>query len=49
MRTNTAVHAGDHFVEHQPVATDQVIDGRLAEGAETVWTVTETLRKVYLV
>ena len=22
---------------------------RLAEGAETVWTVTETLRKVYLV
>jgi len=111
MRPNTAVHAGDHFIEHEAVASDQVVKGdphtglatlgrfgglevgvwemtpgvmrdveadevfvvisgaarvefadgtptltlkpgdvvRLAEGAETVWTVTETLRKVYLV
>ena len=110
MRPNTAVHAGDHFVEHQAVAPEQVVNGhphtglatlgrfgglevgvwemtpgvmrdvevdevfvvvagaaivefadgtapltlkpgdvvRLAKGAETVWTVTETLRKVYL-
>ena len=111
MRSNTAVHAGDHLIEHQAVASDQVVDGhprtglatlgrfgglevgvwemtpgvmrdveadelflviagaaivefadgtaplrlkpgdvvRLAEGTETVWTVTETLRKIYLV
>lgn len=111
MRPNTAVHAGDHFVEHKAVALEQVVNGhphtglatlgrfgglevgvwemtpgvmrdveadelflviagaavvefadgtapltlkpgdvvRLAKGAETVWTVTETLRKVYLV
>jgi hypothetical protein len=111
MRPNTAVHAGEHFIEHSAVASDQVVDGhprtglatlgrfgglevgvwemtpgvmrdveadevfvviagaavdkfmdgtapltlkpgdvaRLAQGAETVWTVTETLRKVYLV
>jgi len=111
MRPNAAVHAGDHFVEHQAVAPEQVVNGhphtglatlgrfgglevgvwemtpgvmrdveadevfvviagaaivefangtasltlkpgdvvRLAKGAETVWTVTETLRKVYLV
>jgi uncharacterized cupin superfamily protein len=111
MRPNTLVHAGSLFVEHEAVASDQVIEGhphtgvgtlaqfaglevgvwemtpgvmrdveadevfvvisgaasvefadgtapltlgpgdvvRLAEGAETVWTVTETLRKVYLV
>jgi uncharacterized cupin superfamily protein len=111
MRPNTAVHAGDHFVEHQAVAPEQVVNGhphtglatlgrfgglevgvwemtpgvmrdveadevfvvlsgsatvefddgttalnlqpgdvvRLAEGAKTVWTVTETLRKVYLI
>ena len=110
MRPNTAVHAGDHFIEHEVVASDQVVDGhphtglatlgrfgdlevgvwemtpgvmrdveadevfvviagaaivefadgtapltlkpgdvvRLAKGAETIWTVTETLRKVYL-
>jgi len=110
MRPNTAVHAGDHFIEHQGVAADQTVDGhphtgsatlgrfsgleigvwemtpgvmrdveadevfvvisgvariefadgtapltlkagdvvRLAEGAETIWTVTEALRKVYL-
>jgi hypothetical protein len=111
MRPNTAVHAGEHFIEHSAVASDQVADGhprtglatlgrfgglevgvwemtpgvmrdveadevfvviagaavvefmdgtapltlkpgdvaRLAQSAETVWTVTETLRKVYLV
>lgn len=111
MKLNTLVHAGSLFVEHEPVAPDQVVEGhphtgtgtlgqfgglevgvwemtpgvmrdveadevfvvlsgaatvefadgtpslvlgpgdvvRLAEGAETVWTVTETLRKVYLV
>ena len=111
MRPNTLVHAASLFVEHEPVAPDQVVDGhphtgvgtlgrfsglevgvwemtpgvmrdtesdevfvvlsrsatvefadgtapltlgagdvvRLAGGAETVWTVTETLRKVYLV
>ena len=64
MRPNTAVHAGEHFIEHSAVASDQVVDGHprtglatlgrfggleLAQGAETVWTVTETLRKVYLV
>ena len=111
MRPNTAVHAGDHFIEHEAVASDQVVKGdphtglatlgrfgglevgvwemtpgvmrdveadevfvvisgaarvefadgtppltlkpgdvvRLAEGAETVWRVSETLRKVYLV
>jgi uncharacterized cupin superfamily protein len=110
MQPNTAVHAGEHIVEHEAVASDQVVDGdphtglaslgrfggleigvwemtpgmmrdvetdevfvviagaatveftdgtasltltpgdvvRLAEGAETIWTVTETLRKVYL-
>lgn len=110
MRPNTMVHAGDHFLEHEAVAADQVVDGnprtgvaalgkfgglevgvwemtpgvmrdvesdevfvvlagsaqiefddgstplavhrgdvvRLARGARTVWTVTETLRKVYL-
>lgn len=111
MKLNTLVHAASLFVEHEPVAADQVAGGhpqtgvgrlgmfaglevgvwemtpgvmrdveadevfvvlsgaatvefadgtapltlkpgdvvRLAEGAETVWTVTETLRKVYLV
>jgi uncharacterized cupin superfamily protein len=111
MRPNTAVHAVDHFIEHEAVASDQVVEGhphtglatlgrfgglevgvwemtpgvmrdveaeevfvvlcgaarvdfaddtapltlkagdvvRLAAGTETVWTVTETLRKVYLV
>lgn len=110
MRPNTLVHAGSHFLEHEAVAADQVVDGkprtgvaslgsfgglevgvwemtpgtmrdveseevfvvlsgsarvefddgtaplslgagdvvRLAAGARTVWTVTETLRKVYL-
>lgn len=110
MKPNSLVHAAQLFVEHEPVAPDQVADGqprtgvgqlgkfgdlevgvwemtpgvmtdveadevfvvlsgsatvefadgsttlhlapgdvvRLAEGAETVWTVTETLRKVYL-
>ncbi len=110
MRSNTAVHAADHFLEHEQVPADQVVDGdphtgvaalgrfgglevgvwemtpgvvrdvesdevfvvlsgaatvefddgtpaltlapgdvvRLAEGAHTVWTVTKTLRKVYL-
>lgn len=110
MRPNTVVHAGAHFLEHETVAADQIVDGRprtgaatlgrfggldvgvwemtpgvmrdveseemfvvltgsahiefddgapslsvgpgdvvrLAEGARTVWTVTETLRKVYL-
>ena len=110
MKTNSQVHAAELFVEHEPVAPDQVAGGhprtgvgrlgtfgdlevgvwemtpgvmtdveadelfvvlsgsatvefadgsatlhlgpgdvvRLAEGAQTVWTVTETLRKVYL-
>ena len=110
MKTNSQVHAAELFVEHEPVAPDQVDGGhprtgvgrlgtfgdlevgvwemtpgvmtdveadelfvvlsgsatvefadgsatlhlrpgdvvRLAEGAQTVWTVTETLRKVYL-
>ena len=110
MKPNSLVHASSLFVEHQPVAPDQVIDGhphtgvgalgefeglevgvwemtpgvmndveadeifvvlsgaatvefsdgtpalrlsvgdvvRLAQGTQTVWTVTETLRKVYL-
>ena len=110
MKLNSVVHAAELFVEHEPVAADQVVDGqprtgtgrlgmfgdrevgvwemtpgtmtdveadeafvvisgsatvefadgsatlhlgpgdvvRLAEGTETVWTVTETLRKVYL-
>ena len=110
MKPNSLVHAGSLFVEHEPVAPDQVAGGqprtgvgrlgefnglevgvwemtpgvmrdveadevflvlsgaatvefadgspalqlgqgdvvRLAEGAETIWTVTETLRKVYL-
>ena len=110
MKLNSLVHAAELFVEHEPVAPDQVADGqprtgvgrlgnfgdlevgvwemtpgvmtdveadevfvvlsgsatvefadgstalhlgpgdvvRLAEGAQTVWTVTETLRKVYL-
>ena len=110
MRPNTVVHAAAHFLEHDAVAPDQVVDGeprtgaatlgrfgglevgvwemtpgvmsdveadevfvvlsgaatvefddgttplqlspgdvvRLAEGARTVWTVTETLRKIYL-
>jgi uncharacterized cupin superfamily protein len=110
MRPNTVVHAGAHFLEHETVEADQVVDGRpltgaatlgrfgglevgvwemtpgvmrdveseevfvvlsgsariefedgttpfavgpgdvvrLADGARTVWTVTETLRKVYL-
>lgn len=111
MRANTVVHAASHFLEHESVAPDQILDGhpltglatlgrfgdlevgvwemtpgvmrdvesdevfvvlsgsalvefddgtaplslhagdvvRLAEGTRTVWTVTETLRKVYLV
>jgi uncharacterized cupin superfamily protein len=111
MKPNSLVHAAALFVEHEPVAADQVVDGhphtgagrlgmfgdlevgvwemtpgvmrdveaeeifvvlsgtakvefadgtapltlrpgdvvRLAAGAKTVWTVTETLRKVYLV
>jgi uncharacterized cupin superfamily protein len=111
MRPNTVVHGADHFIEHQTVAPEAVVEGhprtglatlgrfgglevgvwemtpgvmrdveadevfvvlsgaamvefadgtapltlkpgdvvRLAEGTETVWTVTETLRKVYLV
>lgn len=110
MKPNSLVHASSLFVEHQPVAPDQVIDGhphtgvgalgefeglevgvwemtpgvmndveadeifvvlsgaatvefsdgtptlrlsagdvvRLAQGTPTLWTVTETLRKVYL-
>ena len=110
MKPNSNVHAASLFVEHEPVAPDQVAGGqprtgvgrlgmfgglevgvwemtpgvmrdveadevfvvltgaatvefadgspalvlkpgdvvRLADGAETVWTVTETLRKVYL-
>ena len=110
MKPNSLCRAGSLFVEHEPVAPDQVVDGhprtgigtlgrfgglevgvwemtpgvmrdeeadevfvalsgcvtvefedgtatlalkpgdlvRLAEGAKTVWTVTETLRKVYL-
>lgn len=110
MKPNTVVHAAELFIEHEPVALDQVVDGhprtgvgtlgefnglevgvwemtpgvmtdveadevfvvlagsatvafadgsatlhlgpgdvvRLADGAQTVWTVTETLRKVYL-
>ncbi|MGV0991565.1 MAG: cupin domain-containing protein [Mycobacterium sp.] len=110
MKRNSVVHAASLFVEHEPVAPDQVAGGqprtgvgqlgnfdglevgvwemtpgvmrdveaeevfvvlsgaatvefadgsptlqlgpgdvvRLAEGAETVWTVAETLRKVYL-
>jgi len=111
MKPNSLVHAGDHFIEHQSVPSEAVVEGhphtglatlgrfgglevgvwemtpgvmrdveadeifvvlsgaatvefadgtaaltlkpgdvvRLAAGAETVWTVTETLRKVYLV
>ena len=111
MKTNSMVRAGSLFIEHEPVAPDQVAAGRpytgagtlgrfgeaeigvwemtpgvmrdveadevfvviagaatvefadstapltlrpgdvvrLAAGAETVWTVTETLRKVYVV
>lgn len=110
MKLNSLVHAAELFVEHEPVAPDQVAGGqprtgvgrlgmfgdreigvwemtpgvmtdleadevfvvlsgsatveftdgspalqlrtgdvvRLAEGAQTTWTVTETLRKVYL-
>jgi uncharacterized cupin superfamily protein len=110
MQPNTMVHAGAHFLEHEAVSTDQVVDGRprtgvatlgrfgdldvgvwemtpgvmrdveseelfvvlcgsariefedgapplnvaagdvvrLADGARTVWTVNETIRKVYL-
>jgi uncharacterized cupin superfamily protein len=110
MKLNSVAHAGSLVVEHEPVASDQVVAGtprtglhplggfsglevgiwemtpgvmrdveadevfvvlsgtatvefddgttalslgpgdvvRLAEGAKTVWTVTETLRKVYL-
>lgn len=110
MKRNSVVHAAALFVEHEDVASDQVVDGhprtgagqlgrfgdlemgvwemtpgvmrdveadevfvvlsgaaivefdddtpplsltagdvvRLAEGTRTVWTVTETLRKVYL-
>ncbi len=110
MRPNTVVHAASHFLEHEAVVPDQIVDGhphtgvatlgrfgglevgvwemtpgvmrdveadevfvvlsgaalvefddgttplrlgpgdvvRLGEGARTVWTVTETLRKVYI-
>ena len=55
------VEADEVFVVISGAATVEFADGtapltlgpgdvvRLAEGAETVWTVTETLRKVYLV
>lgn len=56
----TDVEADEVFVVLSGSATVEFADGsptlhlapgdvvRLAEGAETVWTVTETLRKVYL-
>ncbi len=55
------VEAEEFFVVLSGSATVEFADGtaalhlgpgdvvRLAEGAETVWTVTETLRKVYLI
>lgn len=41
-------HAAVQMIEHHPVPQEQVVDGRPQTGAATVWTVTETLCKVYL-
>lgn len=60
MKPSTSVPAAAIELDHQPVPPGQCVRGepttaatagdvvRLAGGAETVWTVTETLRKVYV-